>query len=143
MSSEHHRRLETMYVAAPINGIYQPRIQISDGTAEIWCQAKPELHHSGKFLHGSVFFKMLDDAAFFAVASQVPEAFVVTASFHLSFLRAITVGEMHSVGRVVRMSSSVCVAEATLFGPDGREAARGSGDFVRSKTRLAAELGYR
>jgi uncharacterized protein (TIGR00369 family) len=140
---DHYRRLEAMYVGAPINQIYKPRITVGEGSADIYMQATESLHHAGHGLHGSVFFKMLDDAAFFAVASQVTDAFIVTASFHVSFLRGITTGELHSMGRVIRMSSSVCVAESILYGADGREAARGMGDFVRSKTRLAAELGYR
>jgi acyl-coenzyme A thioesterase PaaI-like protein len=89
-----------------------------------------------------VFFKMLDDAAFFAVASVVTDVFVLTASFHVSLLRPIATGEMRSVGRVVRASSTLSVAEAVLYDPDGKEAARGIGDFARSKVALSAELGY-
>jgi uncharacterized protein (TIGR00369 family) len=121
-----------MYVGAPINQIYKPRIAVQAGQADVWIQATESLHHAGHGLHGSVFFKMLDDAAFFAVASQVEDAFIVTASFHLSFLRGIATGEIHSVGKVIRMSSTICVAEAVLYGADGREAARGMGDFIRS-----------
>ena len=33
--AEHYRRLERMYLAARINEIYQPRIEISEGGARI------------------------------------------------------------------------------------------------------------
>lgn len=139
---DHHRKLERMYLSAPINRIYEPRIAIKQAECEIRCEARPELHHAAGGLHGSVFFKMLDDAAFFAVASTVTDVFVLTASFHVALLRPIVAGEIRSVGRVVRPSSTVSVAEAVLFDPDGREAARGIGDFVRSRTPLDVKLGY-
>jgi len=139
---DHHRKLERMYVSAPINGIYQPTIAVRESECEIRCEARAELHHAAGGLHGSVYFKMLDDAAFFAVASTVTDVFVLTASFHVSLLRPITTGEIRAVGRVVRASSTVSVAEAVLYDPDGREAARGIGDFVRSRIPLRAELGY-
>ena len=80
---------------------------------------------------------MLDDAAYFAVNSQVEEVLVLTVSFHLHFLRPATVGTLISEGRVVRMSSTVCVADAVLRDDTGRELARGTGDFVRSRATLA------
>jgi acyl-coenzyme A thioesterase PaaI-like protein len=36
-------------------------------------------HHSIHAVHGSVYFKALDDAAFFAVNSLVEDVFVLTA----------------------------------------------------------------
>ena len=131
-----------MYLAAPINRIYLPTIAVREAECEITCEARPELHHAAGGLHGSVYFKMLDDAAFFAFASVVTDVFVLTASFHVSLLRPITVGTIRAVGRVVRASPSVSVAEATLYSPDGKEAARGIGDFARSKMPLDAKLGY-
>ena len=131
-----------MYLAAPINRIYAPAITIDKGTAEITAEARADLHHAAGGLHGSVYFKMLDDAAFFAVSSEVVDVFVLTASFHVSLLRPITTGPIRAVGRVVRLSSSVHVAEATLYDAHGREAARGIGDFARSKVPLTPFVGY-
>jgi uncharacterized protein (TIGR00369 family) len=143
LNEEHHRKLERMYVAAPINrAIYRPQITVGDATCEITCEARPDLHHGAGALHGSVYFKMLDDAAFFAIQSAVTDVFVLTASFNVSLLRPITVGTIRAVGRVVRASSAISVAEATLFDPDGKEAARGIGDFARSRIALEAKLGY-
>jgi uncharacterized protein (TIGR00369 family) len=132
-----------MYLAAPINRlIYQPRIVIRESECEIFCEARAELHHAAGGVHGSVYFKMLDDAAFFAVSSIMRDVFVLTASFHVSLLRPITLGEMRAVGRVVRASQTISVAEAIMYDPDGKEAARGVGDFARSRIALDAKLGY-
>ena len=141
-SDEHFRRLERMYGSAPINAYYRPKLKVSERMAVVEIDVRPEFFHAANAVHGSVYFKMLDDAAFFAAASVVTDVFVLTASFHVSLLRPIVVGEMRAVGRVVRASSTLSVAEAVLFDPAGKEAARGIGDFARSRIPLDAKLGY-
>jgi acyl-coenzyme A thioesterase PaaI-like protein len=68
---EHYRRLEKMYLAAPVNAFYSPSIWISHAQAEITVNVKPEFFHAADAVHGSVYFKMLDDSSFFAVNSLV------------------------------------------------------------------------
>lgn len=58
-----------MYLAAPINKIYPPKIWVSEASAEIQIDVKPEYFHGAGAVHGSVIFKLLDDAAFFATNS--------------------------------------------------------------------------
>lgn len=140
--SEHHRKLERLYVAAPVNRYYQPTIEVADGTAVIEAEARPEYWHAAGAMHGSVYFKMLDDAAFFAANSLVEDVLVLTASFNLYFLRPVSQGRIRSEGRVVSRSRRVILAEATLQDGRGRELARGSGTFMPSRTRLTPDLGY-
>jgi acyl-coenzyme A thioesterase PaaI-like protein len=77
----HLQKLEHMYLMAPINAFYSPRISISQGEAEITIPVKPEFFHAADAVHGSVYFKLLDDAAFFAVNSLMEDYFALTASF--------------------------------------------------------------
>ena len=65
----HFQALERMYLAAPINRIYRPTIEVRSGEAEIEIVLAEKYFHSGGAVHGSVYFKMLDDAAFFAAGS--------------------------------------------------------------------------
>jgi acyl-coenzyme A thioesterase PaaI-like protein len=71
MNAAHFRKLENMYLGAPISRLYQPTIRISEGLAEIAIPVAPAFFHAAGALHGSVYFKVLDDACFFAVASLV------------------------------------------------------------------------
>jgi acyl-coenzyme A thioesterase PaaI-like protein len=66
---EHYKSLKKMYLSAPVNKIYNPKIQVDNGTAEIEIEVNEKYFHSAGAVHGSVYFKMLDDAAFFAVSS--------------------------------------------------------------------------
>jgi acyl-coenzyme A thioesterase PaaI-like protein len=61
----HYDQLISMYAFAPINKIYSPTMTIVKGTATIDIPLSEKFHHSAGGVHGSVYFKMLDDAAFF------------------------------------------------------------------------------
>jgi acyl-coenzyme A thioesterase PaaI-like protein len=66
---KHFRCLESIYAAAPINEFYNPEMEVREGEATIEIEISEKLHHSAGAVHGSVYFKMLDDAAFFAANS--------------------------------------------------------------------------
>ncbi len=141
-AEEHYRKLERLYTSAPINAWYRPTIQVGDGTAEIAMDMRSEFFHAAHAVHGSVYFKALDDAAFFAVNSLVPEVFVLTASFTIYLTRPIAGGSMRSVGRVVHRSKNLFIAESELVNDEGRQIGRGSGTFMRSAIPLDERVGY-
>ncbi len=139
---EHFRRLERMYARAPINGFFKPAIRISDGRAEVEADVSERFFHAANAVHGSVYFKMLDDAAFFAANSKVEEVFVLTASFTLYLTRPVAEGKITATGGVVSLSRRLILAEAQLVDGRGREIARGSGSFMKSEIPLTPEIGY-
>jgi uncharacterized protein (TIGR00369 family) len=131
-----------MYASAPCNEYYAPTLHISSGTAEISLTIQGKFFHAAGATHGSVYFKALDDAAFFAVNSLVTDVFVLTVSFTVHILRPISKGEMKARGKAVFTSRHLFLAESTLVDSRGREIARGSGNFIKSKIKLSAETGY-
>jgi len=141
--TEHYRKLEQMYLAAPINAFYSPEIWVSHGEAEVTIAVRPEFFHAADAVHGSVYFKLMDDAAFFAVNSLIEDYFALTASFTTYLLRPVTEGTMKATGRVVYSGARTYIAEAVVVDGDGREVARGSGNFVATKIKLTSEMGYR
>lgn len=130
-----------MYAGAPVNRFFRPVIKVGEGEAEIRMAVRPDMHHAAHAAHGAVYFKMLDDAAFFAVQSLVTEAFVLTASFSVYLLASVADGEMVATGRVVHQSRRLYLAEATIA-VAGTIVARGNGSFVRGTTRLDENVGY-
>jgi len=144
IGEEHYRRLERMYRAAPINEFFRPEIMIGRGTAEITVHVDDRrFFHATNAIHGSVYFKCLDDAAFFAVSSLVEDYFVLTSNFNLYLHAPVADGIIRSMGKVLRSGGSSFLAESVLLNEKNDEIARGSGTFVKSKIRLAPELGYR
>jgi uncharacterized protein (TIGR00369 family) len=139
---EHYRKLERMYAAAPVNSIFSPKLTVRDSQAEVIIPIHPGFFHAANAVHGSVYFKAMDDAAFFAANSLVKDYFVLTASFTVYFVRPISTGEMRAVGRVAHRSRRQFIADAELFDSEGNLIGRGSGTFVRSNVRLNPEVGY-
>ena len=143
LGEEHYRRLERMYLAAPINEFFKPTIKIGKGSAEITVNVDKRFFHAARAAHGAVYFKSLDDAAFFAVSSLVEDRFVLTSNFNLYMLAPIAAGVIRSVGKVVSGGGSSFLAESVLYNDQNDEIARGSGMFIKSKISLDPEMGYR
>src|ERR1700712_5049933 len=97
-----------------MNDFFRPTLHVSEGTTEITMTVRPEFFHAAHAVHGSVYFKALDDAAFFAVSSIVADVFVLTASFNIYLTRPVTDGVLLATGRVVHRSRSLFLAEAEL-----------------------------
>ena len=140
--NQHFKALENMYAAAPINQIYNPVMRVTEGGAEIEIVLSEKFHHSAGGVHGSVYFKMLDDAAFFASNSYEKEFFVLTTSFTTYLTRPVSEGKLTAIGRVVNKNKSQFIAEAVVYDAEGNEVGRGNGVFVRSKLPLVQAKGY-
>lgn len=139
----HYSALESMYLAAPINQeIYQPTIKVSKGEAEIVIPLSEKFHHAGHAVHGSVYFKMLDDAAYFAANSMDTEFFVLTSSFTTYLTRPVKDGIFRAVGKVVSQSRTQFIAESVVYDIREKEVGRGNGIFVRGKLPLVDAMGY-
>lgn len=138
----HHRKLEHLYSVAPVTCWYGASIQISDGEARVRIPVRREFYHAAGAVHGSVYFRALDDAAFFAANSRVTDVLVLTVSFTVHFTAPVTAGGMRAEGRVVHEAGRLLVAESELRDDAGRLLAKGSGTFTRSRIPLTAEIGY-
>ena len=131
-----------MYAAAPINQIYHPTLKVSEGLAEVEMKISENFHYAGRALHGSVYFKMLDDSAWFAVNSYEFEYFFLTTSFTTYLTKPVTEGLLKAVGKVVTKNKSQYIAESVVYDSNNKEIGRGNGIFVRSKMPLVDAMGY-
>jgi uncharacterized protein (TIGR00369 family) len=142
MNENHYRKLERLYASAPINQFYGPTIKISEGTASISLKVQEKFFHSADAVHGSIYFKLMDDAAFFAANSLVDDVFLLTTSFTVYLLRPVVEGDLEGGGRVIHQSKRLFVAQTDLFDAQGRKVGYGSGSFMKSKIHLSPDIGY-
>jgi uncharacterized protein (TIGR00369 family) len=140
--TEHHRKLERLYAAAPVSQWYGATITIGDGESEVRLATRPEFYHAAHAVHGSVYFRALDDAAFFSVNSRVREVLVLTVSFTVHFARPVTSGELRARGRLLHGSGRLFLAEAELVDDRDQLLGHGSGVFTRSGIPLDPIIGY-
>ena len=131
-----------MYRTAPVNTYFRPALTVREGEADVEMTVRPDFFHAASAVHGTVYFKALDDATFFAANSLVTDVFVLTVSFNIYLTRPISEGTMRAKARVVHRSRQLFLAEGELFDGEGRQIARGSGSFMRSTIALSPEIGY-
>ena len=143
-AEEHFRALERLYAEAPINRLFDSRLEISEaGTARIHFTVDERYYHAAGAVHGTAYFKMLDDAAFYAANSLVSDRFILTTAFNLLFTKPLRTGPVVAEGRWVSGKRRVFVADARLIDSEGDEIARGTGTFMRSHIPLASLPGYK
>ncbi|MDT0576214.1 PaaI family thioesterase [Croceicoccus sp. F390] len=143
-ASVHWRALEALYASAPINAMFASSLAIiGEGHARIDFDVDEGMFHAAGAAHGTVYFKMLDDAAFYAANTMVSDRFLLTTNFNLHFSRPLRGGRIIAEGRWISGRRRVLVAESRLLDLDGEEVGRGSGSFMRSQISLSGLPGYR
>jgi uncharacterized protein (TIGR00369 family) len=138
----HYEKLERMYLSSPTSEDYDADISISEGEATVTVPVQEKQFHAAGGVHGSVYFKVLDDAAFFAVNSLIEDVFVLTTNFNIHLTRPVSEGEIRAEGRVVNENPRQLIGEAVAYDDDGNQVARGSGTFAKSNSELRPEIGY-
>jgi uncharacterized protein (TIGR00369 family) len=141
-SEEHFLRLERMYLSAPINDYYDPTLTVEEGKARLQFDVRPDFFHAANAVHGSVYFKALDDAAYFAVNSLVEDVFVLTVTFNVDLLRPVSSGRLTADGIVLHASPRLYVAESEVRDSHGNVIGLGRGTFLPSSIALTPEVGY-
>ena len=139
----HYRALERLYASAPVNSLFASTLEIADeGVARISFDVTPAIYHAAGAAHGTIYFKMLDDAAFYAANSLATDRFLLTTSFNLHFTKPVREGRVVAEGRWISGRKRVFVAESRLVDMEGEEIGRGTGTFMRSRIALSGLPGY-
>ena len=140
----HLRALEALYDSAPVNSLFASRLALPGaGRSEIEFTVAANSFHAAGAAHGTIYFKMLDDAAFYAANSLVTDRFLLTTAFNLHFTKPIRSGEVIAEGRWISGKRRVFIAESHLVDAEGEEIGRGTGTFMRSHIALSGLAGYR
>lgn len=142
-ATAHFRALERLYASAPVNRLFASVLEIPEpGLARIRLEVEPRHFHAAGAAHGTLYFKMLDDAAFYAANSLVNDRFLLTTQFNLLMTRPVREGPLIAQGRWLSGKRRVYVGEAWLIDSSGEEVGRGTGTFMRSPIALASLPGY-
>jgi uncharacterized protein (TIGR00369 family) len=139
----HYRALEQLYASAPVNRKFASELHIpGEGEARLTFEVTEADYHAAGAAHGTIYFKMLDDAAFYAANTLVTDRFLLTTGFNLHFTKPVRVGKVWAEGRWISGRRRVFVAEARLVDEEGDEIGRGTGTFMRSRIALSSLAGY-
>lgn len=139
----HWRALEGLYATAAINQLFESKLEVTGhGAARISFDVTEKVYHAAGAAHGTVYFKMLDDAAFYAANTMVSDRFLLTTGFNLHFTKPVREGRVTAEGRWISGKRRVFVAESRLIDAEGDEIGRGTGTFMRSRIPLSGLPGY-
>lgn len=142
-AEQHYRALERLYSSAPVNRKFASKLAIvGEGLSRLTFTIDEEVYHAAGAAHGTIYFKMLDDAAFYAANTLATDRFLLTTSFNLHFTKPVRAGEIVAEGRWVSGKRRVFVAESRLVDAEGDEIGRGTGTFMRSRIALSSLDGY-
>ena len=142
-AESHYRALERLYASAPVNALFASELTIQgEGRARIGFDITQDVFHAAGAAHGTIYFKMLDDAAFYAANTLATDRFLLTTSFNLHFTKPVRGGRVVAEGRWVSGRRRVFVAESRLVDAEGEEVGRGTGTFMRSRIALSGLPGY-
>jgi uncharacterized protein (TIGR00369 family) len=141
--NDHYTKLENMMHSAPFIRLTGAKVSIKKGEAHITLPVKKDFYHAAGAMHGALYFLALDNAAFFAANSLVENIFVLTTSFTTYITRPVSEGVVTAIGKVVNQNRSQFICESVLYDSNGKEIARATGIFVRSKIPLSDKIGYK
>jgi len=142
---KHFRRLEKMYLKSNVNqNLYEStEVLIENKKATISIEISDKYFHALGAIHGSVYFKLLDDAAFFAANSVVTDKFLLTSNFNINLIRPANRGRITAIGELNFQSKNLFIATASLRNEQAKEIAFGTGHFMKSQIELTEKIGYR
>jgi len=134
-----------MYLGCPINRAMYPSTlaEFTGEAAFISLEVDPDQFHAMGAAHGSIYFKLIDDAAYFAAQAHVEDSYLLTVSMNLNITRPVTGGRIECRGQVLHRGRRMLVAEAELLNGDGHLLATGRGTFMPSGKPLEPGFGYR
>lgn len=143
METAHWKKLENLFLRANIQQLYTGiSIQVSDNEACISWPVDSSHFHGANALHGASYFKLLDDAAYFAAASKHTSTFLVTGSYSLKFLKPVHAGIITAKGLANESAGKYIKSTSRLFNEKGDLLAEGSGIFIPTATLWSSLKAY-
>ncbi len=143
MSNRHFEGLIRIFHSAPIQELLEGAvISLEEGKATYQLQIKEEYFHAADALHGAIYFKLLDDSAYFAAATLEQEYFLLTKSYQINFKRPVQEDVLTAKGEVLSVSEKEIISKSTIYNSAGRVVADGQGIFVKSRKLLKEQSGY-
>jgi uncharacterized protein (TIGR00369 family) len=140
---QHFERLKRCALEARISRLLNQRIEIDGpGVARVFVPFNSELTQNAGLLHGTVFFEAADTAGFIAANSLEATYSVLTADFHIAFIRPVRDEGIYAVGKVVSRGKNLVVVRSEVYSDANKLVAAGQGTYVVTGMLLTNIEGY-
>lgn len=137
LQQDHIRRLERMYHNANTNALIPANLDIVDrGRAELKMPIDERYLQAGQAVHGMLYFKAMDEVAFYAAQSLVTDMMLLTESMNIHFTRPLFMGTMHADAQVIKTGRTVHIVEARVSDEQGRLSSFATATFMPGRLPL-------
>jgi uncharacterized protein (TIGR00369 family) len=140
----HYRKLETLFQSATLNqGIFKgSELEVEFEKATLRLAIGKQYFHAADAMHGAIYFKLLDDSAYFASASIEKTYFLLTKSYTIHFRRPVMEDDLTAIGKVMEVNEKEILAASEIYNSAGKLVANGEGIFVKGAKRLDELKGF-
>jgi uncharacterized protein (TIGR00369 family) len=100
------------------------------GSATITLFADARHHHGAGYIHGGILGLVLDNAGFFASATESEGYWVATTEFKINLLESVPLGDVVATGRVLRKGRQLIHAQMEARSSQGALVAVALGTYT-------------
>jgi uncharacterized protein (TIGR00369 family) len=129
--AEYFELLKTLFHSAPITQLIRQTMEVPErGSVRITLHADARHHHGAGRIHGGILGLVLDNAGFFACATESEGFWVVTTEFKVNLLESVPLEDVVATGRVLRRGRHLLHAQMEARDSRGGLAAIGLGSYA-------------
>ncbi len=123
--------LKSQFHEAPITRLIRQTMEIPErGSVTITLHADARHHHGAGRIHGGIVALVLDNAGFFACATETGGYWVVTTEFKVNLLDSVALEDVTVTGRVLKKGRQLMHAQMEARNARGGLAAIALGSYA-------------
>jgi uncharacterized protein (TIGR00369 family) len=139
----HIEKLTRCCMRASISQFLKAQIVVEKpGVARVSAAFHRELTQNSDFLHGAILFQVADTAGFVAANSLEETYSVLTADYHINFMRPVQGEGVYAIGEVIHGGKTLMVVRSLVYTESGKLVASGQGTYLVTKILLRDVPGY-
>jgi uncharacterized protein (TIGR00369 family) len=128
---EYFELLKSLFHTAPITKFIRQTMEVPErGSVRITLHADTRHHHGAGRVHGGILGLVLDNAGFFACATESEGLWVVTTEYKVNLLESVPLEDVVATGRVLRKGRHLLHAQMEARDSRGNLAAVGLGSYA-------------
>ena len=125
----------TKYLKHPMHHNLNMNVELGNKSATIQLTIHDSIINLVGIVHGAIYFKLIDDACFFAALSAKKSNFVATSNMTIHYLTPASEGVLIAHAKMITKQGRKYLCECDIKDKEGTIYAYGSGSFVEPKKR--------
>jgi uncharacterized protein (TIGR00369 family) len=129
--ADYFELLKSQFQGAPITRLVPQTLEVLErGSVKITLHADARHHHGAGRIHGGILALVLDNAGFFACATESDGHWVMTTEFKVNLLESVPLEDVVATGHVLRKGRQLLHAQMEARDARGGLAAIALGSYA-------------